>query len=143
MSVCDEHRVLVFDPGDSTGWCFGCPEGVVGGTIYKSFEDIEKLFKVYKPDVVVYETFHLYAGAAKHLINNDFYTVQVIGAIKLLCIQRGIKWVIPQAPSTKKYSGGLDARWRDIEKIGGFTEHVKDAYMHLRFFERFGGKHLV
>ena len=69
MGVCDEHRVLVFDPGDSTGWCFGCPEGVVGGTIYKSFAD--------------------------------------------------------------------------IEKIGGFTEHVKDAYMHLRFFERFGGKHLV
>lgn len=131
-------RILVFDPGDSTGWVIRDRDGKVGGgTIYKNFKAIEFLFEI-KPDVVVFESFRLYAGAAKHLINDEFYTVQVIGAIKLLCMQHGIVDVVPQAPSVKKYSGGLDARWRGMLKDGGVTEHIKDAYMHLRFYEKFG-----
>ena len=143
--------VLVFDPGDSTGWVYkkSGPDGqlvgegngeVVGGTFYKNFETLEMLFNKYQPDVVVYEVFKLYAGAAKHLIHDEFYTVQVIGAIKMLCIQYEVQEVVPQGASVKRFSGGLDARWKKVSKLGGVTEHVKDAYLHLRFYERFAGK---
>lgn len=133
------QRVLVFDPGDSTGWVFKDLKGnIIGGTFYKSFKSLESLFSALHPDVVVFETFKLYAGAAKHLIHDEFYTVQVIGAIKLLCEQYKVKSIVPQGASVKRYSGGLDARWKTILKDGGITEHIKDAYLHLRFYERFG-----
>lgn len=135
------NRVLVFDPGDHTGWVFRDGLGnLEGGCIYhdkdskKDFQAIGDLFIHFVPDVVVFETFHLYAGAAQHLVHSDFYTCQVIGAIKLIAYNSSAKFIVPQAPSVKKYSGGLDNH--GYLKVRNGTEHTKDAYLHLKFFER-------
>lgn len=133
-------KILVLDPGDHTGWVFrDSTGGILGGTINEqSLLAIENLFVMYRPDIVVYETFRLYAGAAQSMINSEFYTVQVIGAIRLLAQQRAVTCVYGQTPSVKKFAGELDERWKNMAKIGGRTEHVKDAYLHLKYFERFG-----
>ena len=134
--------VICFDPGNHTGWCArNCVGEVYGGTIFnqdfaKDARAIEKLFDLFVPDTIVFETFHLYPGAAKHLAHNDFYTVQLIGVIKYIALIRNIE-TIEQAPSVKKYSGGLDERWKILRRDVAFTEHVKDAYLHLKYFERF------
>lgn len=135
--------VLVFDPGDSTGWLFkgfdiiSNTYTLIGGTIYKDFGSVTELISTLKPDIVVMETFHLYAGAAKHLTHNEMYPCQVIGVIKHAVMLFRVPYFVQLSPSVKKYSGGLDARWSDFRKSNDekTTEHTKDCYLHLKYFE--------
>lgn len=136
--------ILVFDPGDSTGWVFKTPEGtVVGGTCKKHHAEVAELIVRNKPDVVVLERFNLYPSMAKSLAWNSFYPCEVIGVIRYLCDQLNIPCV-EQAPSVKKYYGGVKADWEEVRHCGNrVTEHTKDAYMHLKYYERNGLKKFV
>lgn len=130
-------RILTLDPGNSTGYIIYDTETkqMTGGTIVENFDDIYYLIYSMKLDVVVYETFNMYPGAAKHLVWNDFYPCQVIGVIQLACMHAGIT-PVKQAPSVKRFSGGLDERWKQfIKKNPDKTEHTKDAYLHLKYYE--------
>ena len=143
-------NILVFDPGDHTGWVASKDGVITGGTIYHKKDimldipELVKLFDYHKPDVVVFETFNLYPGAAAHLVHNDFYPCQIIGVIKTLCWHYEISYLVPQAPSVKKYSGGLDDRWKFFSSLVGAerSEHMKDSYLHLKYFEQFNLKKL-
>ncbi len=138
-------RVLSMDPGDHTGWMFMEDDQISsGGTVVLDLEQIASTIETLNPDVVIYETFRLYPQAAKHLVNNDFYTCQVIGAIKLTCLRLGIPYVVPQAPKLKEFSGGFDSRWKAYRarKDVAFTEHMKDAYLHVRYYEKVSSKKL-
>lgn len=126
--------ILVFDPGESTGWVLQDNTGeLLGGTAKKNHLEIAGLIERYAPDVVVLETFHLYPGMAKSLSWNSFYPVEVIGVIKYLCMRLGIS-VVEQSPSIKRYAGGFDARWYELAKSTPTTEHTKDAYLHLKYY---------
>ncbi len=130
------QRVLVFDPGENTGWVYRNDTGeVIGGTAVRNHLDVAMLFIQYAPDLVIFERFNLYPGMAQSLSWNTFYPCEVIGVIRYLCVRESIPY-IEQAPSDKKYSGGLDARWADLKSRCTCTEHTKDAYLHLRFYER-------
>lgn len=133
--------VLVFDPGESTGWCFKDNCGtVIGGTLKKDHLQVASNIAKYNPDIVVLERFNLYPQMAKSLAWNSFYPCEVIGVIKYKCMLMGIPY-IEQAPSIKKYFGGFKEDWDILRKsCTGVTEHTKDAYMHLKYFERNGLK---
>lgn len=140
--------ILVFDPGESTGWCYQNSSGsVCGGTARKDHLEVVNLIKVAKPDIVVLESFKLYPNKAQSLSWNSFYPCEVIGAIKVTCAQMSVPW-LEQAPSVKKYFGGFLQDWDTIgylplqleEFSKGVTEHTKDAYMHYRYFVRNGLK---
>jgi hypothetical protein len=141
-------RILAFDPGDHTGWV--CKDDIlgieVGGTIFNKRDfnaDARCIMDMfdYPPNYVVYEDFQLYAGAAQHLIHNQFYTVQIIGAIRLLCYQHDVAHVIVQAASVKKFASPQDMRYETLRlRSNTATEHTKDAFMHLSYFEKFGLK---
>ena len=48
-----------------------------------------------------------------------------------------------QAPSIKKYFGGFKDDWYKLKELCSqieVTEHTKDAYQHLKYFERNGEK---
>ena len=143
--------ILVFDPGESTGWCFQSPTGwICGGTAKKDHLEVANLIRVAKPEVVVLERFNLYPQMAKSLSWNSFYPCETIGVIKVVCMELNIP-VIEQAPSVKKYFGGFQTDWETIgylplqleEFSKGVTEHTKDAYMHYRYFLRNGLNKLV
>lgn len=136
-------RILVFDPGDHTGWVLyqqwtGCAEitetEITGGTLQKANQYIElfNLIKDWEPEVIVFETFQLYPGKAASLAWSSFFTCEMIGIIKLAAALLNIS-LVAQLPSDKKFSGGLDEL---CPKGPGCTEHTKDAYMHLRFYLR-------
>lgn len=72
---------------------------------------------------------------AKTLSWNTFYPCEVIGVIKVAAQLLGIP-IVEQAPSTKKFSGGLDENWKTLRENYEVTEHTKDAYLHLRYFLR-------
>lgn len=135
--------VLVFDPGESTGWCFRDKTGrVVGGTCKKHHIDVAEKIYIFNPDIVVFERFNLYPQMAKSLAWNSFYPCEVIGVIRYLCDKLG-KCYIEQAPSVKKYFGGFQKDWDQLKELSSdVTEHTKDAYMHLKYFERNGEKKL-
>ena len=133
--------ILVFDPGDHTGWCFRDRDGrVVGGTCSKHHIEVAERIQVLGPDIVVLERFNLYPQMAKSLAWNSFYPCEVIGVIRYLCAKYHIP-IVEQAPSVKKYFGGFQKDWEQLKELSqDVTEHTKDAYMHLKYFERNGEK---
>lgn len=143
--------ILVFDPGESTGWCFQASNGLVyGGTARKNHLEVATLIEVAHPDIVVLERFNLYPQMAKSLSWNSFYPCETIGVIKVVCMELKIP-VVEQAPGIKKYFGGFQADWETIGYLPlqlepfskGVTEHTKDAYMHYRYFLRNGLKKFI
>ena len=138
------RSVLVFDPGESTGWCFRDENHVTtGGTLPKNHLEVARAITERLPSIVVIERFNLYPQMAKSLAWSSFYPCEVIGVIKYVCASLKIP-VIEQAPSVKKYFGGYQSDWEQVKQTKGFklTEHVKDAYQHLKYFERNGEKKL-
>lgn len=133
--------VLVFDPGDHTGWCFRDTSGrVVGGTCGKHHMEVAERIQILRPDIVVFERFNLYPQMAKSLAWNSFYPCEVIGVIRYLCDRYSIP-IVEQAPSVKKYFGGFQKDWDQLKALSqDVTEHTKDAYQHLKYFERNGEK---
>lgn len=136
-------RILVFDPGENTGWVAAeyasdkTRIDLVGGTVVRNHVGVAELFDMFNPTHIVYETFNLYPGMAhKGILNwNSFYPCEVIGVIKYRAQCRGIP-LFGQAPSIKKYSGGLKEDWKILRERCNATEHMKDAYLHLKYFER-------
>ena len=133
--------ILVFDPGDSTGWCYRDNTGkVIGGTCDKQHAQVAERIITLRPDICVFERFNLYPQMAKSLAWNSFYPCEVIGVIRYLCTQEHIP-IVEQAPSVKKYFGGFKDDWEQLKRSSRrVTEHTKDAYMHLKYFERNGLK---
>lgn len=146
-----EHQVrsvLVFDPGESTGWCLQDRDGsIYGGTARKDHLEVAQLIREARPDVVVLERFNLYPQKAQSLSWNSFYPCEAIGVIKVICMDLSIP-VVEQAPGVKKYFGGFQNDWETIGVLPskmapyskGVTEHTKDAYMHFKYFMRNGYK---
>lgn len=135
--------VIVFDPGENTGYAVaeyneeGLRTNLTGGTVVRNHLGIAELFDIFNPDMVVYETFNLYPGMARNgTMNwNSFYPCEVIGIIKYFAARRNLP-LYGQAPSIKKFSGGLQQDWVTLRERCAATEHMKDAYLHLKYFER-------
>ena len=143
-----ELTMLFLDPGEHTGWCCVRTEDwnsdkmyVKGGTADKDHRAVVELLETYYPDIVVFERFNLYPGMAKTLSWNSFYPCEVIGVIRWWCLHHNVT-MYEQAPSIKKFSGGLQQDWQELKQMSvglsnqGVTEHTKDAYLHWKYFER-------
>lgn len=135
------NSILVFDPGESTGWCFRDREGnLTGGTIKKNHVDVAQKILETCPDIIVMERFNLYPQMAKSLAWNSFYPCEVIGVIRYLAMDNNII-LVEQAPSIKKYAGGFVDDWYKLKEVSErVTEHTKDAYLHYRYFLRNGAQ---
>ena len=136
-------RLLVFDPGESTGWAFYNTEiaDLSGGTVrlHNAYGEFRLLFDGLMPDTVVYERFALYPGAAKAMSWNTFIPCEMIGVIKYLCNENGIEDVSDQPAGQRKYISAteMDNAWQmlnDIRKTK--TRHTRDALMHLVYYCR-------
>lgn len=144
--------VIALDPGETTGYfvkkypenCNPLTEGIVaeGGTVGRNHLGVFNLLDRVAPDIVILESFALYPGKAKSLSWNSFYPCEVIGVIKLwIMLQKRKVLKVEQAPSVKKYAGGLREDFQYFQRNllkEHMTEHVKDAYMHIKYWERNG-----
>lgn len=138
-----KRSIIALDPGESTGWVFvDTHDRLTGGTAPKNHLEVVKLLEMCSPDIVVIERFNLYPGMAKSLAWNSFYPCEVIGVVKCYCMQHGIA-IVEQAPSVKKYAGGLKDDWAQLKHTVRTTEHTKDAYQHLKYYLRNGGKKYI
>ena len=125
-------KVLVLDPGNSTGWLFRDSDGkLYGGTIFEDHLKVAELIETKHADIIIYETFQLYPNKAQKMCWSSFYPVEVIGIIKYLALKNNIQLVGLQ-PSVKKFVGKLN--WSDIN--GVCTEHTRDTYRLYDFWHR-------
>lgn len=130
--------VLVFDPGESTGWVVGTSAKCLdGGTLPKDHVKVADIIEQLRPDHIVLERFNLYPSMARSLAWNTFYPCEVIGVIRYICAKLQIP-ITEQAPSVKKYAGNFLADWQQLKALRtrNVTEHTKDAYQHYRYFLR-------
>lgn len=131
--------IIALDPGNSTGWVARIDDKLIGGTIGECHRKVWQLLNNLKPDTIVYETFQMYPGKAQKLIWNTFYPCEVIGVIKLYKqLYPDVKLVGLQ-PSVKKYALGNSELqdWKTVDRQGEIaTEHLRDAFRLLRYYER-------
>lgn len=141
----DEHKsILCFDPGDHTGWAYIDRNDIFScGTIPKMSDNVNHLrlvaekLQIFRPDIVVYETFALYPSMAKSLAWNSFFPCEVIGVIRYMAAHVGCE-IVGQKPSVKKYAGPLPRKFHEYTDYYGveITEHCKDATQHLCYYLR-------
>jgi hypothetical protein len=138
-------RVLAIDPGEKVGWATGL--------VYldtPSIELIDHGIHDLKPfamrlveavgdyDVVIYETWRLYAGAAKHMIGDDMQTSQLVGMIRLAAwLNPGTKLVSQSAAIKRTADKTAQDKFREqIENEPGTHDdaHDIDAVRHLWYW---------
>ena len=120
-------RILVFDPGVTTGWCYCDGTGTYESGTFLKWLRIEALLAEYTPDLVVVEKFVLYPSAAQHKIWSDFPTVEVIGVIRYLCGSKRIPMVLQGANEVAQIK--ITARLMS-------TPHERDALRHaIKYYQ--------
>ncbi len=125
------NTVLSLDPGDTTGWAVFNTETnkliKYGATKFTPLALFD-LLNLYEPEQIVYERFSLYAHKAESQINSEFYTVQLIGVIKLYCELMHITPIVQSAAVGKSI-------WSDqmLKKFNYHSDskHSRDATRHV------------
>jgi len=134
-------KILALDPGATTGyaiieWDKQSPRAtlLVSGDLC-GIHDLGKMLQywlesVQAPDLVIYETFRLYAHKAQALVMDDFIAPQVIGVIRYLCV----KYMVPtETQSASKGKGvplSMVAERLDFANREPDSGHQYDACRH-------------
>ncbi len=140
----DVQRVLVFDPGHTTGWAYftlgeldECGE-IDTSTMESAVKKVGECVGAYAPDVVVMEDYRVYKWRAKHHIGSELLTVQVIGCIQTIAIQEGIHEIIKQPAHIAKGFCN-DAKLKEWGYYQGYGDkHANDAIRHGCYYLLFG-----
>jgi hypothetical protein len=139
MSVEPPHIICGIDPGETTGFVLMCLTSTKGDyDVIKAFEipwgrrfELRNLLHKYLPDVLVIESFRLYEHKAKDQIGSDFPSVRVIGITEAYMYELDCLKAITYQPA--HVTARVQVLARHVGVIGS-SEHVKDAYKHLRYY---------
>lgn len=127
---------LALDPGQTTGWAtynFG-KEKWAGGEIFLPIsepwdpEEVRRLEQLISgADVVIYESWRLFAGKAGALTGDAMIGPQVVGVIRAALSIVG-KTAVVQAPNMKSLAPDSI-----LKKLGVWSTspHTRDAHRHL------------
>jgi hypothetical protein len=139
-------KVLAFDPGETTGWC--CLQRGQAGTeligagqsktwpLPDGVNFVNKLLDTFEPNIVVYESYHIYSWKANQHKNSEVATIQVVGMIQTLAILRGL----PRAAQTAQV-GKMFCTDEKLENWGLWIpslKHARDAIRHGCYYVLFG-----
>jgi len=143
--------VLALDPGETTGWSVldvdisgsGSVQLVAQGQFASwplelGLKGLTELLDVYRPNFVVFEAYHVYSWRLNEHTFSEVPTIQLIGMIKTLTLQRALKFGEQTAQTGKAFF--TDDR---LKKFGIFFEgqkHARDSLRHACQFITFGLK---
>jgi hypothetical protein len=98
--------------------------------------EFTRLLDTYKPRLVVFERYAVYEWKAEEHSWSEIPTVQVIGCLKTLCIQKGIPTYQQTAQQAKQFvtDDKLEA-WGFYERG---KKHARDAMRHAIYYLLFG-----
>ena len=130
-------RIGAFDPGVTTGYAEGIYTGdgtfdLLISTEIKWDDRFQAVVGIVPNlDIIIYERFALYASHAKEMINNDFPSVQFIGALQLAAhLSQKLDRLVVQPAHERKNVAVLE---HHMKKVRG-SQHRIDAYQHLRYY---------
>lgn len=139
-----DATVLAFDPGHTTGWAlFKCATLADSGEIDTTsipavLMNAGSLIVEHKPWIVVMEDYRVYKWRAKHHVGSELLTVQVIGAIHMLCIQNHVTDIIKQPAQIAK-GFCTDKKLKEWGFYVAGERHARDAIRHGCYYTLFGG----
>jgi hypothetical protein len=139
----ENHLILCFDPGHTTGWaCFQGTELIMSGQIdttdiTKATAEVSALINRNHVAAVVIEDYRVYKWRAKHHAGSDMLTTRVIGCIETLCIMNGISNIIKQPAHIAK-GFCTDTRLKEWGFYVRGERHARDAIRHGCYFLLFG-----
>lgn len=129
-------RLLVLDPGHTTGWTvFEKGELTASGQIntIEKWENIDNLFNDVQPTMVLYENYRVYAHKLERHSNSEVFTVRLVGVIEFLC---DVMWQIPHYNQMAHQAKGFVTD--DKLKAWGYyvkgQRHARDAMRHGLYF---------
>lgn len=144
-------RIIGFDPGETTGYVdvrlhddYLHVEDVREIPFVDRFNIVELIYGMQEqyvyamsppvplPDIVVVESFRLYAHAAHHQAWSHFPSVLVIGVIDTYLHMHELN------PRTKLQPASVIAGVKVPDEYAshfkGFGEHARDAFRHVRYY---------
>jgi len=138
--------LLALDPGETTGVaCFTCDPTsatLVHASQVKTWPlevgvaNMSKLLDDLNPSSLVFESYQVYEWKSKDHIWSQIPTVQVIGMIKTLCIQRNISFNTQTAQVAKGFC--TDKKLEEWAYWQTGLRHARDAIRHACYFILFG-----
>jgi len=141
-------HVLAVDPGETTGWALlECrPDAtnlvnqgqIVSWPLEVGVPRLETLIKELSPNFVVYEAYHVYAWRLNEHKFSEVPTIQIIGALKTLSVQRGVPYGCQTAQTGKAFF--TDDRLKSMDLYVEGERHARDALRHACQFVTFGLK---
>lgn len=121
--------ILAIDPGVTTGVAISHDEGPHSTLVTRNPRDLWILFDKHKPSIVVYEDFNTPGKISK----DGLFTVRLIGAIEVVCYERGIRTCLQYPHERYQF---LTASKAILQATGNkFMEHQMDALAHLLVYE--------
>lgn len=141
--------ILGLDPGETTGTTiFEIPKEVktipVTGNMQqymkysgelKTWEEIQNVKDQYKPDIIVFEEFRLYAEKAQSKTRSDFPEVKIIGQIELIASISNIPTFKQNASIVKNFY--TDDKLKALNLWIRGNKHARDAIRHVLYFYDF------
>lgn len=157
-------KILAFDPSGNfsegkgtSGWCVGMNKEInnwddIKASDFKLREaywfDHKELIEEKHPDIVVIESYRLFAHKSKQQHGSSLETPQLIGYLQMVAYELDIP-VVFQDPSIKtRFTDEILVKAGFLEKKGQHyyfkgirtNLHQRDAMRHFLYFSRFGGK---
>jgi hypothetical protein len=141
-------RLATFDPGETTGFSYW--EVTDEGPVLKiakqlktwpeedTVQQFEQTLSAFKPTLVVFEAYRVYGWKTDQHSFSDVPTIQIIGILKCLCIQKNISYLSQTAQVAKQFT--TDEK---LEQWGFYQKgerHSRDAMRHACYFLLFGPK---
>lgn len=133
--------LLSLDPGETTGWALfkDLKLQECGEIPYEnSMLDVVALINHLNPDVVVMEDYKVYGWKSSQHSWSDLYTVRLIGAIELTCLQNDTVLYAQMAQGVKGFCSNKKLKqWGFYKKS---ARHARDAVRHGCYWLMFGKK---
>ncbi len=125
-------KILVFDPGNTTGWAVLTEEKIIATGLFPTYRDVKMLIEQYKPDKAILEDFALFPWKSNALAWSRLQTVQTLGIMKyLLTDEAGIPYELQSSALVKRLSKRLIGKYS--------SQHERDAVTHgIVYLERQG-----
>lgn len=126
--------LLALDPGDTTGYAI-----FEGGTFLESGQiptlspsAIADFVEEVAPDRVVCESYRIYGHKLREHSGSDVPTLQLIGAVRLVCERSGIPLAFQAAHQAKGFCS--DTKLRQWGLFHPSSKHARDAARHGAYF---------
>lgn len=137
-----DGTLLAYDPGETTGWSFwsSTPTTVEliefgqipSWPIETGIRNIGDHLIRLRPNFLVIESYRIYRAKTESHAHSNVPTLQIIGIIQTLAVQRNIEWHFQSAQQAKAFVD--DFKLRDWGFYQPGQKHARDSMRHGLYY---------